>query len=142
MADKMSDDDDDDEVWKNCLVHRFIYECYYRLLPDGMVVDHINDIRDDNRLSNLQLMTRGENCKKAAKHTNYSFTKYSRKNKMAIKAINLMTGEVHYFPSMYFVEKDLGVCQSTVKKVCDREYYYKSGRSKMDDYYYTFEYMN
>lgn len=97
-----------------------------------MVVDHINDIRDDNRLSNLQLMTQGENHKKAARHTNYSFTKYSHKNKM--------TGEVHYFPSMYFVEKDLGICQSTVKKVCDREYYYKSGRSKMDDYYYTCEY--
>lgn len=112
----MMSNDDDDGVWKNCLVHIFIYECYYRLIPDGMVVDHINDIRDDHRLSNLQLMTRGENCKKAAKHTNYSFTKYSRKNKMEIKAINLMTGEVHYFPSMYFVEKDLGVCQSTVKK--------------------------
>lgn len=44
----MSNDDDDeyDGVWNNCMVHRFIYECYYRLIPDGMVVDHINDITE------------------------------------------------------------------------------------------------
>lgn len=33
------------------------------------VIDHYNDIRDDNRLSNLQLLiTQQENCLKSAKN--------------------------------------------------------------------------
>ena len=27
---------------------RFIFECYNGLIPEGMEIDHINDIKDDN----------------------------------------------------------------------------------------------
>lgn len=38
------------------------------------VIDHYNDIRDDNRLSNLQLLiTQQENCLRSAKKRGYSF---------------------------------------------------------------------
>ena len=36
--------------------HRFIYECFKGLIPDGKVIDHVNNIKDDNRLCNLQLV--------------------------------------------------------------------------------------
>ena len=52
-------------------VHRFIWECYNGLITDGLIIDHINDIRDDNRLCNLQLMTQQENCKTSAKNRDY-----------------------------------------------------------------------
>ena len=42
---------------KNYLVHRFVFECYNGLIPEGMKIDHKNDIRDDNRLCNCQLVT-------------------------------------------------------------------------------------
>ena len=29
-------------------VHRFIYECFNGLIPDNMVIDHINDIKCDS----------------------------------------------------------------------------------------------
>ena len=48
-------------------VHRFIWECFNDLIPDGKVIDHINNDKTDNRLCNLQLMTQQENCKKSAK---------------------------------------------------------------------------
>ena len=38
-------------------VHRFTWECFNGLISDGKVIDHINNIRDDNRLCNLQLVT-------------------------------------------------------------------------------------
>lgn len=63
-------------------------------------------------------------------------------NKRAVKAINLMTKGEHYFPSLYSVEKELGVNCGIVKMVCEGTNYCKSGRSKFDDYKYTFEYIN
>ena len=126
----------------NYYVHRFIWECYNGLVPVGLEIDHINDNRSDNRLCNLQLVTPSENKKKAAKNTDYSFTNYNYINKKSEKAINLMTDEVHYFPSMYSVQVELGVSTGVVKKNCDREYGYKRGRSKVDGYWYSFEYLN
>lgn len=42
-------------------VHRIVYSWYHRIIPDGMVVDHVNNNKFDNRLENLQLLTPGEN---------------------------------------------------------------------------------
>lgn len=53
-----------------------------------------------------------------------------------------MTKEKHYFNSMHSVEKVLGVDRGLVRRICEGEYGYRRSRSKMDDYYYTFEYIN
>ena len=50
-------------IWKR--VHRVIWETFKGKIPSGYEVDHRNDIRNDNRLDNLQLLTRSENMKKA-----------------------------------------------------------------------------
>jgi len=47
--------------YKNKLVHRLTYEVAYGPIPDGFVIDHINGIRDDNRLDNLRLATPQQN---------------------------------------------------------------------------------
>ena len=52
---------------KNIYKHRFLYECFYGVITDKRVVDHINNIRIDNRLDNLQLITQSENSIKDIK---------------------------------------------------------------------------
>ena len=37
--------------------HRLIWIMFYGDIPDGYCVDHINCVRDDNRLENLRLVT-------------------------------------------------------------------------------------
>lgn len=48
----------------NALVHRLVYETFNSEIPEGYEIDHINSVRDDNRLCNLQLLTISENRKK------------------------------------------------------------------------------
>jgi hypothetical protein len=46
--------------WKKYLAHRLIWLCVYGSWPIEQI-DHINGIRDDNRLSNLRECTRSQN---------------------------------------------------------------------------------
>lgn len=41
--------------------HRVIWYYFNGEIPEGMEIDHINGIRDDNRLENLRLVTHTEN---------------------------------------------------------------------------------
>lgn len=53
-------------------VHRLVAECFLPNFCQNLEVDHINDIRNDNRLCNLRMVTHQKNMYK---------TRGSRKNK-------------------------------------------------------------
>lgn len=44
--------------------HRLIWEMHNGPIPDGMEIDHINRIRDDNRIENLQLLSHQDNLRR------------------------------------------------------------------------------
>ena len=55
----------DEGIQKSYRKHRFIFECFHGKINDvKLVVDHINNIKIDNRLENLQLITQSQNKKK------------------------------------------------------------------------------
>ena len=127
---------------KNYFVHRFAYECFNGIIPDGKVIDHVNNIKDDNRLCNLQLMSHQENCKKSAKRRDYTFAAKNHQNKKCVKATNCDTNEVPYYNSMYAIQQHLSINAGIVKMVCEGINRCKTGISKKDNCYYKFEYVN
>ena len=48
-------------IKKTYLVHRLVWEAFNGQIPENMQINHINEIKSDNRLSNLNLMTAKEN---------------------------------------------------------------------------------
>lgn len=51
-------------------VQRLVYAWYFDVVPEGMLVDHIDNNKLNNWLSNLQLLTPSENlCKNTDKNT-------------------------------------------------------------------------
>lgn len=53
----------DDNGRKNCVYfHRFIYTACYGPIPEGLQVNHIDEVKSNNRIDNLNLMTCKENC--------------------------------------------------------------------------------
>lgn len=55
------------ETKLTCRVHRIVWIAKHGVIPDGYVIDHINNNKSDNRISNLQLLTNAENSTKARK---------------------------------------------------------------------------
>ena len=49
---------------KNYYIHRFERECVRGVIPEGFVIDHIDSVRINNKIENLQLLTLVENVRK------------------------------------------------------------------------------
>ena len=56
-------------------VHRLLYEAFYGRIPDDLFINHIDGKKDNNKLSNLELVTNSENIKHF--HRNNKQRKYN-----------------------------------------------------------------
>ena len=117
--------------------HRFVYECFYGLIEEDKQINHINSIKVDNRLKNLEVVTASENMAKSAK--NRKFISY-RNNPKRVLAINLFTKAETNFNSLYSVGKMLGINPGQVSMICSG--IYKTATSKINGQKYSFKYLD
>ena len=69
---------DDGELF----LHRQVWVDNNGKIPDGLTVDHINNDKLDNRIENLQLLTRSENSAKGRVNRALGYYKHGNKYKV------------------------------------------------------------
>ena len=126
---------------KNYYSHRFVFECFYGLIQKNKQINHINFIRTDNRIKNLEIVSPSENNKKSSVNKDYTFLKDIRKNPKRVKAINLVTKKETNFNSLYSVKKILGINSGQVSMICEGKNRCKTANSKVDGQKYYFRYL-
>ena len=119
----------DGGIRKKYLKHRFIFECFHGKINDvKLVVDHINNIKTDNRLENLQSITQSQNMKK--EHIKVKI--YHR-----VKAINKNSGESFDYDSISKCGKGLDINPRSIRFVLNG--IQKTTTSKLDKNKYYFQ---
>ena len=108
--------------------HRFVYEVFKGKIFPNFEIDHINEIKSDNQIKNLQLLTHQQNIEKS-------------KNKPII-SINLKTGEKRRFDSIKKASIELDIIKDTISKICLKRKSFKTAKSKKDGCKYTFKFLD
>ena len=107
--------------------HRFVFEAIKGDIPEGFEIDHKNEVKTDNRIKNLQLLTRNQNVEKS-------------KNK-PIVSINVETGKKKFFLSIKAASIELEIFCSSISNICKKRNYRKTAISKKDKQKYSFEFL-
>ena len=113
---------------KTYLQHRFVYEVFKGPIPRFFEVDHINEIKSDNRIKNLQLLTHKQNIQKS-------------KNRPII-SINIENGKERRFISIKTASIELGINAGNISNICCKRKSFKTATSKKDGYKYTFKFLD
>ena len=106
--------------------HRFVYEVFKGSIPRFFEIDHINNVKFDNRIKNLQLLTKKQNIEKS-------------KNKPIIST-NIETGEERKFGSITKASNDLDIYISYISRICRKKC--KTVTSIKDGCKYTFKFLD
>ena len=100
-------------------VHRIVYEAFNGQIPEGLQVNHINEVKTDNRLSNLNLMTQKENInfgtgieRRSKKHIN------GKKSKSVLQ-YDLQDNFVKEYASTRQVERETGFSNGNIVSCCN-----------------------
>ena len=104
-------------IKKAYLVHRLVWEAFNGQIPENMQVNHINEIKSDNRLLNLNLMTCKENI-----NWGTGIERCAKKRSKAVLQFTLDNILVKEFPSINQAARETGFNQGNISKCSKGKY--------------------
>jgi len=118
---------------KSKIAHRFIYECFYGPIEKGLVIDHINCNRTDNRIENLRKVTAKENNSNPITVKRQLEIKREKNGKKVLKR-DKKTGEIlGYYESVRQAAEENGTLPQYIRWVCNgKKGYYSSAGYKWE----------
>ena len=109
---------------KSYFIHRFIFETFKGAIPKGMVIDHYDNDKKNNSISNLQILSHKENVRKSCSKKVVSFNIETQEKKIFDNLKEAKFYQIHF---------------STVSKNCCK--ISKTTKSKKDGKRYKFFYL-
>lgn len=107
-----------DGIKKHPAVHRLVWEAFNGTIPEGMQIDHINTVRDDNRIENLRVVSSKDNQNNSL--TLSHLTKANRRSfGKSVLQLDKDTGEViREWECIVDAERELGINHRHISKCC------------------------
>lgn len=112
---------------QHILTHVLVVESFLRTLTPKEEVNHINHIKTDNRLENLEIVTHSENLKKAAELGKCGAKKVGR--------FDIEGNLLQIYPSASAAARDIGILPSSLRNVIN----YKNGKRGQEVFKYLDE---
>ena len=103
-------------------VHRLVWEAFNGSIPENMQVNHINEIKSDNRLENLNLMTCKENSNWGTRNERVSIKMTNGKLSKVVLQFTLDNILVKEYPSIRQAERETGFANSYIVNCCKGKY--------------------
>ena len=91
-------------------IHRLVFEAFNGTIPEGLQVNHINEVKTDNKLENLNLMTAKENCN------------WGTRNEKISKPVLQFTLEdilIKEYPSTHQAYRETGFANQHISDCCN-----------------------
>ena len=117
-------------IKKNKLVHRLVAEAFLPNPNNFLEVNHLDEIKDNNELSNLEWCDTMYNVNYGTRNK-----RVGRKLSKEVKAVNVETGEVHTFGST-IEAKSKGYSNGNVSQACKGVYKSSNGKLIGDGHLY------
>lgn len=111
----------DIEKHKTLTVHRLVAKTFFDNYCDNLEVNHINGIKTDNRIENLEMTTHCENIKKRYEIGN------DGNNYKEVEQYDLDGNYIKTYKSSYEAEKMTGVCRTSIGGCCRNELHTAGG---------------
>ena len=124
---------DDDGKINHTSVHHIIYETFVDEIPEGKIINHIDENKSNNNLENLELETPSGNSQKSSK-------KVSEGQRKPMKCFGKKLNEEDWieYKSLSDASRKLGICPQSIQSVCDG--IYNTTTSKLNGEKYIFKY--
>jgi len=112
---------------KRLYVHRLVVSSFLGEIPEGLEVNHINFIRHDNRLENLEILSRRRNIRHSADAGRYVENGGNTPVGSDSKASKVVESDVVMIRRMYadgirksVIAREFGLCQQQIKNIVSR----------------------
>ena len=107
-------------IVKQYMIHRLVWKSFNGSIPENMQCNHLNEVKTDNRLSNLNLMTPKENVNYGTRNERAGKVLKNRKDKSKIVLqFTLESILVKEYPSVMQVVRDNGFNQGNIWACCN-----------------------